>query len=245
VVGVSILDETPGEAGDRIRHDLARIATWGATTSTRSQQRAPGPSEVGHPCARRVAYRVANAPHTDPEFDPWPAIVGTASHAWLADTITRANAAAGRERFLVETPVLVHDAPRLAGTVDLYDTDTRTVIDHKVLGAASLKAHTTHGPKPGYVAQVNLYAVGLLRAGHDVEHVAIATWPRSGLTTGLRVWTAPVDVELACRVIDRYERITTAVRADPDVGDHATTTPGDDCSYCPWRTRCATAGGAS
>ena len=62
-----------------------------ASNAPRSRQREIGPSEVGEPCLRRLAYKVAGTEPTNDGGDPWRPVVGTAAHAWLADSLDLAN----------------------------------------------------------------------------------------------------------------------------------------------------------
>ena len=54
-----------------------------ATFSPRSRQTTIGISELGHPCARRLAYKTLGVEPTNTDHDSWPAIVGTSVHAYL------------------------------------------------------------------------------------------------------------------------------------------------------------------
>lgn len=235
-------DPVVGERAGAVLTDARTVAAWAAANTPRSRQTAVGPSELGMPCARRLGYRAAGTPTTDHPFDPWPATVGTAVHAWLADAYTRVNeslTAHGRPaRYLVEHPVRIPEY-EIRGSVDLVDLDQRTVIDHKVLGAASLRSFTLDGPSAQYRAQVHLYAVGLRAAGVDVDHVAVLAWPRSGLTIGARIWLDDVDEDLVDRVLRRWELVERVAAAGPDTPDLLPPTDNPACPYCPWRSRCA------
>lgn len=201
----------------------------------RSRQRAVGPSQVGVPCARQLAYAVAGTPPVNTDGDPWAAYVGTAVHAQLADAIEAENTRLGRRRYLVEEPVRINDT--LAGTVDLYDADTRTVIDHKVLGVTSHKKLHAEGPSGVYRTQVHLYGFGLQLAGHRVERVAIAAWPRSGLLSGLHVWSEPWDeavVEDALTRLHNTRTVLDLLGTDPAALWRVEATPGPHCTFCDW-----------
>src|SRR6476661_5278696 len=62
-----------------------------ASRAPRSLQVHLGPSELGVHCHRSVVGRMTAEPRTNHVSHPWPAIIGTAVHAWLAGP-------AGRER---------------------------------------------------------------------------------------------------------------------------------------------------
>ena len=74
-----------------------------------------------------MAYRLANdpVPTCNPQWDPLPSIIGTATHTWLETAAALANTVLGRDRWLTETKV--YPAPWLPGSCDLYDCDTETV----------------------------------------------------------------------------------------------------------------------
>ncbi|MBA8925895.1 hypothetical protein BC739_003094 [Kutzneria viridogrisea] len=203
----------------------------------RSQQRALGPSEVGEPCPRRLAYRLLDAERTNSDSDPWAAIVGTAVHAWLAAAFLGANDRLGRIRYLVETRLEIR--PGLTGSCDLYDADEATVIDHKILGPTTMKAYSQNGPPPAYRAQAHLYGLGWTRLGVPVRDVALAFYPRSGLLSGLRVWSEPYNPGTAQAALDRHDQILALADAlgcehNPTAYQHIPRIPGHSCTYCPW-----------
>jgi hypothetical protein len=203
----------------------------------RSQQVHIGPSEVGEPCARKLAYRIMAEPRTNNDSDPWAAIIGTAVHAWLADAFTAANTRLGRTRWLVERRLTIRDG--LTGSCDLFDCDSWTVIDHKIVGTASMRTYKRDGPSTVYRAQAHLYGMGWARLGLPVHEVALAFYPRGGLLSGLYVWSEPYDPAIAQAALDRYDRIVEAAVA-LDVEHHPQRyrdlprVAGHRCTYCPW-----------
>lgn len=203
----------------------------------RSLQVALGPSEVGEPCARRMAYRLLDEPRVNTDSDPWAAIVGTAVHAWLADAFTAANQRLGRIRYLVEQRLEI--VAGLGGSCDLYDADIATVIDHKVVGTTSMSKYKKEGPPDQYRAQAHLYGKGYANLGLPVKEVALAFYPRGGMLSGLHVWSEPFDPAIADTALQRMWTITETVAA-LDV-EHAPeryalipSEPGHRCTWCPW-----------
>ncbi|MEV6526868.1 hypothetical protein AB0M43_33550 [Longispora sp. NPDC051575] len=218
---------------------LQSVVRAASSGSPRSRQRRIGPSSAGHPCARRVAYELAGTEHVSAGGDPWPSIVGTAVHAWLADAFARHNRELGRDRWLVEQRVTIADG--LRGTVDLFDTTSGTVIDHKVLGVESLREIKKNGAGPQYRTQIHLYAYGLARAGHTVERVALACYPRSGWLDGLHVWSEPYDPAVAEAALARLDGLGHMARVldldgHPDRWAAVPADAGSSCTWCPfWR----------
>jgi hypothetical protein len=206
-------------------------------TAPRSLQTAMGPSEVGEPCARRLAYRIMNEPATNTDSDPWAAIVGTAVHAWLADAFTAANTRLNRIRYLVEQRLQI--VPGLIGSCDLYDADHAAVIDHKVVGTTAMTEYKRNGPLDTYRAQVHLYGKGYRRLGLPVHQVALAFFPRGGMLAGLHVWSEPFDETVADAALARVWQITEAIVAlnvehYPERYQHIPRVTGHRCTWCPW-----------
>jgi hypothetical protein len=203
---------------------------------------------MGQPCARRVAYEAFGTEPVNTHTDPWPAIVGTAVHSWLAEAFRADNARLGRVRWLVEQRVRLTDG--IGGTADLYDLDTATVIDHKVLGTTTMRALRADGPSTVYRTQLHLYGYGYRRAGARVDQVAIAAYPRSGWLDGLHVWSEPFDPAVAEAAMDRQSGLV-ALGSVLDVDTYPQrwallpATSGPDCTWCPfWRGGDAPADGA-
>lgn len=259
------------EISQIVAADLTRMVRWAAHHSGRSQQRDLGPSEIGHPCDRKMAYKMGGARRRT-YSEPLPAFLGTGGHAALEDAATRwegqdpdaiekaeqnpddvdakrrAALAPYRTnpRYITETKVTV---PGLAdgGTLDLFDTWLKTVIDHKWVGGWSLDRARRHGPPDTYRYQAHTYGLGWhFTHGTPPEHVAIAFWPRENSNTYgtkaaldyLYVWSEPYRPELAARALARVKDMRRRTEG-MDLADHPElagafdTVPGD-CRFCDW-----------
>ena len=169
--------------------ELRTIIVEAARQAPRSVQVHLGPSELGVECDRQVAAKLAGIQPVNQVSDPWPSIVGTAVHAWLAETLGTAST---DDRFIPEKRVVPIDGH--SGTADLYDREHFAVVDHKVLGESSLNKIRTSGPSRKYVAQLALYGLGYVREGFRVDRVALAAYPRTKSNLGgLYVWSHPFD----------------------------------------------------
>lgn len=227
--------------GDDERYliELKNIILDASSGSARSRQKAIGPSEVGDPCARKLAYKMLDVAATNTATDPLPSIVGTGAHAWLADMFEAWNKENGRKRFWVEQRVV---AGPIAGSCDLYDADKRLVIDHKFPGATGMKKYKTAGPSQVYRTQAHLYGLGHASAGRPVERVAIVFYPRGGTLGGTHMWSEPYNEQLAQQGIDRLMGIAAAIdmwmdASGRDVAATIANIPATVdylCSYCPF-----------
>jgi hypothetical protein len=220
-----------GEIGDMVKAALPMLFAQ----SARSQQTAVGASEVGTECDRQLAYKVLDWPKVEGcGHDPFPAIVGTAGHAWLAKNFRTLDGMLGGGRFLVEHDVSAGPVP---GTVDLYDIRRRAVIDWKFVGVDAMRVAKRDGPKAAYRTQAHLYAYGLEAAGEMPDDVAIVYFSRGGLLSGLHVWTEPYDSLAAIAALERLEQVTVAaafVDSDGRGLQSIEPTPGDACHWCPY-----------
>lgn len=220
--------------GDQLRHEVRAHNE----DAPRSQQRALGPSEIGEPCAAALARKQMQEPRVNSRSDPWPSIVGTATHAWLAEAFTAANERLGRIRYLVETRVTVREG--LTGSADLYDADDGgTVIDHKIVGETSMRTYKREGPSAQYRSQIHLYGRGLINLGLPVSTVAIAFFPRGGMLSGLHVWSEPFDPAVAEAALARHDQILEAACAlgvdeHPERYAEFPTQTGHRCTWCPF-----------
>jgi hypothetical protein len=215
--------------------------------SARSQQTLIGPSELGHPCTRQIAYKMLGWPTSNTSGESWYAIVGTAVHKWLTDAHNAANQALGRQRWITDRRLNIGAGivcPR--GSGDLYDTDHDLVIDWKIPGNSSLAATRRHGPGPTYETQLHLYGFGWERLGFQPKHVANVFLPRSpsapgnlaSLAKDAHVWVAPYQRDKAIAALTRGRAITDTILAlDPEKNPEAwglfPAVP-EKCDWCPF-----------
>jgi hypothetical protein len=224
----------------RYARELREIAVRQAHRQPRSVQRTLGPSELGHECDRQVIGKMSGQPITNHVVDPWPSIVGTAVHAWLAEKFKLENTIDNILRWVPE--MRVFPDPRYPGTADLYDAAEQNLVDHKVLGPTTMaKIQSAEGPPLHYVVQLLLYARGYRNLGLPVRRVILAAWPRTSPTLDSmycweRVYT-PADDELITEVLARTElrrQVASAVMAGRIPIEAVPRKPGDDCFFCPW-----------
>lgn len=222
----------------RYAAELRQVIVGQAARAPRTVQAHLGPSELGVACDRQVVGKMAGAPVTNHVNDPWPAIVGTAVHAWLADAFAADNGVRGM-RWVPEQRVTPHkDHP---GTADLYDANECAVVDWKVLGDTTLNKLRANGPSVRYVAQLLLYGRGYLRLGLPVRRIVLAALPRTRSTLdGLYVWellwspACDVFVDDVLRRTEVRTELAALVRAGRMRLDQVPKTPNDDdCFFCP------------
>lgn len=210
--------------------DVARKAEAGRE---RSQQRALGPSGIGKPCVRCLARHVLGRPVVRQFDDPWLRIIGVAVHSWLEEAELEATKRAGVNLYLQEMRVYP-DGPNSellpkGGNLDLYVISRKTVVDHKTTSLEKLRAYRLNGPGQQYRYQGHLYGRGLRLMGVDVEHVAIAFWPRGGRLSDLWVWTEPYSEQVAVEALDRYRTIRDlALTNGPSILPHL---PADESCF--------------
>lgn len=200
------------------------------TRRPRATQTAIGISEIGNPCSRRHAYKLAGTPKVNTGGDPWASIIGTAVHKYLDDAFTSTVDWITDQRVTIPTPA---GAP-LTGTLDLYHCDSGTIIDHKVVGNTSLQRMRKNGPGDQYRTQVHLYGLGMQLAGYTVNTVAIMAWPRTGMLKDAWYWSEPYDPDLcekALARLDSLQQVTALFGVDAPAHIPATEA---HCLYCPW-----------
>lgn len=224
-------------SGVTFKDELVAMLAHHSANQPRSQQRRLGPSEVGHPCTRKLAYGLTLAPRcNDHAGDPLPSMVGTGAHAQMEDVLAGYNEWHG-QRFLIENRV--EPTPGFTGTMDAYDLRDHAVIDWKFPGTTKMST-VRRDQHPGilYEVQAHLYGLGALRAGLTPRIVRIAFIPRAGFSTNTYVWEVPWNSEIAMAAINRMTS-TIAMAADLQVDRHPDryavfpATPFQ-CDYCPW-----------
>ena len=211
--------------------------TTRAASAPRSRQSAVGLSEVGEVCVRKLAYKLLDWEKTLLQTDPWPAISGTAIHQWLADCFDDVYDGEENKLYLVEHKV--EAAPGLSGTVDLFDIANGMVIDHKCVGATSMKNRKRDGLTDQQRVQISLYAKGLENQGYEVKQVACAYYPLGGRLDGIHTEVEDYNRDLAEKAIERFEATKSLVFAldvesNPMNWLSLPATPTFGCNYCSW-----------
>ena len=225
----------------QVKEELKALIGWAASTSPRSLQPTLGPSELGHPCDRRLAFKMAGTMTFNTKIDPLIAVIGTGFHSWMEQAILRFNETFKDDTLTPETRV--HIDSLLSGTSDVYHKQLKAVIDFKTAGPDVLKKAPQEGPSRGYRTQAHLYGLGYENAGLEVQNVMIAYVPRSGLLKSIHVWREPYDPQVALDALARRDSLGERVNNLPLVGgapvsfDHFATdeVTAKDCWYCPFK----------
>lgn len=207
--------EGNSEWASRYARELRGVIVRQANLAPRSQQVHLGPSELGAECDRQVVGKLIGAHRTNNVSDPWPSIVGTAVHSWLATACNDDNLRDRVLRWITEQGV--EPAAGYGGHADLYDAQEQAVVDWKVLGATTLsKIKSPAGPPQRYKVQLLLYARGYRNLGLPVKRVVLAALPRTAATLdGMYCWErvyTPSDDELVDEVLQRTEIRQLAAR---------------------------------
>lgn len=189
--------------------EIIRMVRMYDANRPRSLQKHLGPSEIGSPCMRQIAYKLAGRPEVNDVADPWFAIVGSAVHVFMGHAAEWYNdVVLGRKdnpRFLVENRVkaetrgLGYDT---SGHTDLYDVDNQRVVDWKIVGLTTMrKVEEGDTPEekagPQYHVQGMTYGKGWVQAGYPVKSVMIAFLPRSNFLNKMKLVEMPFDVNVA------------------------------------------------
>lgn len=217
----------------------------------RSQQVAIGASEIGNPCDRALALKSLGYEGGGGNAnDPWAAFIGTAVHYKLEKVFQHANTLHSMSDAAIDYPHVsrypwkvetrVELAPGIRGTADLYDVETRTVIDHKVPADAVMKKALKEDVSATYFVQIQAYGYGFARLGYSVSNVAIAFWPRgTGAWLGaLHVVTYPYDESVVTSALERwYALVNAAIELDleshPERANLLATADAP-CRWCPF-----------
>lgn len=219
-----------------LRDPLIDAINYSVNNSARTIQRSVGPSEIGTPCTRQLAYKVAESATARDFGDVWPSFLGTAAHRLIAEAL-ELDEKRNPGTWLIELPVQV--TPTLRGTMDAFHLPSRTVVDHKVLGDSTHREYSTHGPSEEYRVQAHSYGLGMENAGYTVDRVALALYRRAGRLRDLVVWAEPYDRAIALKAVSRLNDVTMVVSAlgnDPvRICQSIPATPGDSCYFCPYK----------
>jgi len=204
---------------DLVWTDVRNIIEASIINAPRSLQTRIGPSELGNPCDRCLAHKLAGTPER-PEA-AWLPFIGTAVHEkfegiFLGHEFTRADLGMPG-RWLPEHRVTVGtvNGIEITGNTDLFDTQTGTVIDFKCVGTTTIKKAKAHGASLVYSRQAQLYAKGWADDGYTVNTTTILYLPRNSVSLAdTYVWSAPYDRQIALDAIGRANLIAVAIAAN-------------------------------
>ena len=227
---------------EQVKEEIREMVEHYERNRPRSLQKALGPSEIGHPCHRKLAYSIAEAndiarvPHTNVFGDVMPTFQGSAAHERMEKVLAEWNEKLGRERYISERRLEVW--PGLTGSCDCYDKDRKLVLDWKFLGRGSFDKYRRAGFSLTYRRQVQLYGQGYVNAGYEVDAVGIMAFPRAGTLAGAftRIWDFEPRV---WQYVQQQWAETLALIDILDVEHHPerlesfATTP-ENCQFCPW-----------
>ena len=210
----------------------------------RSQQRRIGPSELGVPCDRRIAYRLSGTPAVNDRGAAWKPYVGTAVHEQMANLVAKAELQrfsqnnTASERWKVEEKVNVGRIGKtdITGSCDLFDVHHGAVWDWKFTTRNQIREkYRPHGPGDQYRIQAHLYGRGFARQGFDIRTVGIIFMTRDGEFTDRHVWHEPYDEQIAIDALARATSIATSIDV---LGSEFTLeslpTADSHCNFCPW-----------
>lgn len=187
----------------------------------RTTQKAIGPSELGNPCDRALAYRVIEAEPIH-YADPLKAQIGTGFHALLGEALS------GNPRYLTEHPVHYRG---ISGSADIFDRWFGRLIDLKTTQMQKIKRMRFKGIPNGHRVQTQTYAAGLDAAGFNVRSVTLLYVPTDGTLADAFAVTAPFDRAVADNAIDRLEEIQNLV-ADGERPEDFDAHPTPLCAWC-------------
>ena len=220
---------TPGQQlGQQLKELIVQAGTW----SPRSKQVVIGPSEMGHECTRRLAYKLLDWDKpNDSGSSSWAAQVGTAIHSYLAEVFAKL------EGYEVEQKVNIRG--NLSGTVDLYDSIRGIVIDWKTVGFTQLKERRSDGATHQQKVQIQLYGYGKAQSGATVNKVGLVYLPTSGALDDLHVELFDYDESVALKALSRIDDLytllsTVDVEANPAMWDVIPAQASRLCNWCPY-----------
>ncbi len=221
-----------------VRADLLDAIHAKHRNGARSLQTAIGPSQAGHPCPRHLLFMATGHDRTQSFVDPWPSILGTAGHSWLAEALDAQPAGT----WLSERRVDV--GAGLSGRSDAFHIPHGAVVDFKILGNTKFHEiankpsddpYWTTGDGVQYFKQIQSYGTGMANQGYPVRNVALAIFGRSKRLSDLFMVSWPYDPTVSAAVLSRLASVKTLAAA----GVHPMAVPAvktkSGCYYCPFR----------
>lgn len=208
-------------------------------SSARSKQIEVGPSELGTPCRRQLAYKLAGTPKRQDPRVPWAPLCGTAVHTLMENVLRWHNAQLGWDRWIVEQELWPDDT--VHGHGDAYDTKHEMAVDWKYTGKSTLADARRGRIRAEYKVQLHLYGLGQERAGRTPRFVRDVFLARSHDYWESTEYTEPYQPDIAFTALDRmYQTIelidALKVAENPALWAAIEAAPGrDTCVWCPFQ----------
>jgi hypothetical protein len=153
----------------------------------RSTQKRIGASSIGG-CRTAAWHIINNTDATNHDTELLAAIIGTATHAAIAEAMAKADIFG--DEFLIEFSLKTED---LRGHADLLWLKEKMIVDWKTTTLKGLARF----PTPQQKMQVNLYAYMALANGYEVEKVCLVAIPRDGKMSDIIKWEADYNPAMA------------------------------------------------
>ena len=218
--------------GQQVAQQLKELIVQAGTWSPRSKQIAIGPSEIGHECSRRLAYKLLDwEKPNESGSSSWAAQIGIAIHAYLAEVFGKI------EGYEVEQRVVIRS--NLSGTVDLFDSIRGIVLDWKTVGFNQLKERRSEGATIQQQVQIQLYGYGKAQSGATVNKVGLVYLPTSGALEDMHCELFDYDESVALKALSRIDDLytllsTVDVEANPTMLNVIPAAPSRNCNWCPY-----------
>jgi len=214
--------------------------------SERDQQRKVGASNISDPCTYHLAKTLVNSPEAPSKY--WlGAKIGTATHMFIEDAITKADLKAMPllAGAVVEQKITLGELPGygiINSKPDLALVNSRHVIDWKTSTREKMRKLQRVIDNPDstdtktkytlqkYMAQIQLYAWGLNQGGTPVDGCSLVFINRDG-TSEPDIWTHTFaySEEFAVAIWSRLERIWSQIQEGKNIEDIPR---HDDCFKC-------------
>lgn len=193
----------------RLWPEIRQLIEADIANAPRELQREIGPSELGTDCVHCLAAKLAGWPER--RSPGWLPFIGTCVHAHFEQMFNAMDTWIGpnsqwpndtTKRFEAEKRVRVghlnglHAGYPVTGSIDLWDKETHSTIDWKIVGNTTVTKVKAHGPSQQYRVQASLYGMGLTYEGELVERNCIYFLPRNKTSLGDALpWETRFDPE--------------------------------------------------
>ena len=187
-----IINHNQQQSEPQLWPEIRTIIETHIRNQPRSQQVELGPSELGTDSLHTLAAKLAGWPQSNQQAG-WLPFIGTSVHAQFEKLFPTLNHTGfdpdnKGPRFETEMQVTsghlngLYGGYDIGGHIDLYDHQTATTADWKIVGATTLRTVKANGISQQYAVQASLYGIGLLNEDLPIERSAIYFLPRNGIS---------------------------------------------------------------